>query len=397
MSFSSRFLTMAAAATGAFASAHQQDDSLQHRQQDIPATHLIVLVHGWMGNAQEMDYMKQSLERQSQKYAPQNKFVIVSPTVNEGRTHDGIAAGGERLAEEVTNLIQEYKSDNSITTLSFVGNSLGGLYGRFALSKLDLSEVEPMVFCTTATPHLGVSRHTYIPLPRFGEWAVAHILRPTGIDLFNVSPVIEEMAFQSTFTSPLLQFRKRIAYANAHGTDFQVPTCTAAFLCPKSPHPHLIVDDDNDGDDDSTSSEHFVLTVETQQDENLTDPTSLPASVGHALDQMGWKKVFCDVRDKIPLPSMPRPFGGSNDHSIPRQESYTAKELIPIVTAGGSRMHFPLGHQVLVANSKQGWYTAMSAGGRPVVDQMASEMISDIIKFTEQLSQEKETCSEYEA
>ena len=32
------------------------------------------------------------------------------------------------------------------------------------------------------------------------------------------------------FQHPLRQFQKRVAYANAHGTDFQVPTNTVVFL-----------------------------------------------------------------------------------------------------------------------------------------------------------------------
>lgn len=380
MSFSSRVLTtMAAAASSSVAFATSRQECAQE------ATHLIVLVHGWMGNAQEMSYMKESIERAALNY-PEQKFVVVSPTMNEGRTHDGIAAGGERLSEEVSKLIAEYQNENTMTTLSFVGNSLGGLYSRFALSKLDLDQVKPLVFCTTATPHLGVSKHTYVPLPSWGEYAVAHILRPTGKDLFNVTPMIEEMAFESIYTAPLRKFRKRIAYANAFGTDFQVPTCTAAFLCPESPHPHIMVDGE---EDDISDDEHVVLTVETKQDPKYE--TTLASSVGHALDMMGWRKVFCDLRDKIPLPSMPRIFSSNTD--IPKQHNYTANELIPLVTSGGSRWNVPLGHQVLVANSKDGetgWYTKMSAGGRPLVDRMASDLVNDIVKYTKEAQEQEQ-------
>ena len=345
----------------------------------LAATHLVVLVHGWMGNAQEMKYIETSLEREGSKY-PSHKFVVVSPKVNEGRTHDGIAAGGQRLADEVTQLIQQYPQknhDNSITTLSFVGNSLGGLYSRYAISKLPLDDITPMIFCTTATPHLGVSSHTYIPLPKWVEWAIANILRPTGRDLFGVTNIIETMAFAQEYRRPLQKFQQRIAYANAFATDFQVPTCTAAFLCPSSPHPHVTVGE---------TDKEFAIVVQTPNDASVQFHTGM----GHALDTMGWIKVFCDTRDKIPLPSMPLPF--SSETSIPKQDSFTSLELIPLVTAVGTRWNIPLGHQVLVANSKSGWYSQMSARGRPMVDRMAAKMIHDIVQHTNEIitTREKE-------
>ena len=361
MSFSGRLFTMAAAAssTVAFASSEEQECS--------SITHFIFLVHGWMGNAQEMKYMEQSLEREASKH-PSQRFIIVSPTVNEGKTHDGIAAGGDRLATAVTELMDSYQNaNNGMTTVSFVGNSLGGLYSRYAISKMNFDRVQPMVFCTTATPHLGVSKHTYIPLPRWGEYLVAHALQPTGKDLFSVTPLIEEMAFEPQYREPLQNFHRRIAYANAFATDFQVPTSTAAFLCPQSPHPHVTV---------RHNDEYFALTVETPRDPNTTAYTTM----AHALDQMGWTKVFCDNRDNIPLPAMPLLF--TSETNIPRKQEYTSKELIPLVTSVGKRYNFPLGHQVLVANSKSGWYTSMSAGGRPVVDRMAASLIDDIVNYT---------------
>lgn len=396
MPFSSRAFTMATAASSSVAFAAAAPDAAQECARPS-ATHLIVLVHGWMGNAQEMEYMKKSLEREATKH-PSQKFVVVSPVVNEGRTHDGIAAGGERLAEEVSRLVAQHQDDgeNSMTTLSFVGNSLGGLYSRFALSKLDFGEqnVTPMVFATTATPHLGVSRHTYVPLPKWGEYLVAYVLRPTGRDLFNVSPIVEELAFEPKYTVPLQQFQQRIAYANAFCTDFQVPTCTAAFLCPDSPHVHTTVasksGETTSNDDNDESDKHFVLRVETQHDPTIT-ATQSARTMGHALDSMGWKKVFCDMRDKIPLPSMPLPsYFSTADPEIPKRASFSTTELIPLVTSLGTRWNVPMGHQVLVANSKHGWYTQMSAGGRPVVDKMALDLVNDIVELTNKLQEEKE-------
>lgn len=157
----------------------------------------------------------------------------------------------------------------------------------------------------------------------------------------------------------------------AFATDFQVPTSTAAFLSPDSPHPHVTVDDP-----------FFALTVETPHDPNAS---SGDTSMAHSLDAMGWIKVFCDNRQHIKGPALPLPF--SNTH-IPNKSEWSAKELIPIVTSVGSRWKFPLGHQVLVANSKSPGYERLSAGGQPVVDRMAASLIADIVSFVHDLTQE---------
>lgn len=58
------------------------------------------------------------------------------------------------------------------------------------------------------------------------------------------------MATSPKFLEPLGKFRKRIAYANAYGTDFPVPTQTAAFLSKKSSYPHHFVEEDSDSENE---------------------------------------------------------------------------------------------------------------------------------------------------
>jgi len=114
---------------------------------NLRTAHLVVLVHGWMGNPQELGYLKDAMERENksrqgggeqQQDTDKNAnslFLVHSATCNHGKTFDGIAAGGKRLADEVNSILEslsermEEKSTN-VVTLSFVGNSLGGLYAR---------------------------------------------------------------------------------------------------------------------------------------------------------------------------------------------------------------------------------------------------------------------------
>merc|ERR1712176_785495 len=127
------------------------------------------------------------------------------------------------------------------------------------------------------------------------EKIIGKIFQPTGQDLFfdcannandkndettgrggkdtnsneneNNLVLIERMTLEDRFVKPLSLFKKRIAYANAYGTDFQVPTNTAAFLS-NTNSIHKVVDnhiEENDDDNNETSSKpkpKILLTVE---------------------------------------------------------------------------------------------------------------------------------------
>lgn len=58
----------------------------------------------------------------------------------------------------------------SFREISIVGNSLGGLYARYAISLLyeprdkTIAGLRPKTFMTVATPHLGVRRFLVVPV-----------------------------------------------------------------------------------------------------------------------------------------------------------------------------------------------------------------------------------------
>lgn len=259
----------------------------------------------------------------------------------------------------------EIDSDKELydITISILGNSLGGLFGRYAIAKLverhcvrvekevdgsrPSSNGRPMwildgkyrvqlnIFCTTATPHLGVSGHTWVKIPRSAEIGVAHAMGQSGKDLFRVNDLLHTMATSPTFLGPLGAFRKRIAYANCYGTDFVVPVGTAAFLSEKSDYPHhflteeeYVVDDNdmviaalhtpvqygdnsgindddndsndvNDDDDGKGSSSKELDDTEDSLENELHQMSS-------SLDRLGWKKVLVDVRKELPCVELPK-------------------------------------------------------------------------------------------
>eukprot|EP00549_Striatella_unipunctata_P015962 CAMPEP_0118704632 /NCGR_PEP_ID=MMETSP0800-20121206/19350_1 /TAXON_ID=210618 ORGANISM="Striatella unipunctata, Strain CCMP2910" /NCGR_SAMPLE_ID=MMETSP0800 /ASSEMBLY_ACC=CAM_ASM_000638 /LENGTH=376 /DNA_ID=CAMNT_0006606557 /DNA_START=34 /DNA_END=1164 /DNA_ORIENTATION=- len=331
------------------------------------AVHFVVLVHGLMGSDLELKYLQETLTKNFND-EDDIPMVVYSSNTNVGKTFDGIAAGGTRLAKEVMDKVEGYKCQGGEKVfLSFVGNSLGGLYARYALSLLNWDQIVPCVFCTTATPHLGVSKHTYVPIPRSVEWVTANLMQPTGKDLFRYSTVLEEMTFMDAFIEPLERFHKRIAYANAFWTDFQVPTTTGAFLSSSSSYPHITIED---------PTPFVALRVETPKASKREPTTDWSTS----LDMLGWTKVFCDVRDGIPLPSIPLMFGQDvlSKPSFQSRGTWTSKDLIPAMTSFGGRWHLPLGHAVMVANAKSEWYAVMNSKGKPVMDKLAAELIADM-------------------
>ena len=80
------------------------------------------------------------------------QIIVHSVKCNVGKTHDGIRNGGTRLANEIIGFIRKDvqkrvddddgdKSDvYHDVTYSIVGNSLGGLYARYAVSQLQLQQ-----------------------------------------------------------------------------------------------------------------------------------------------------------------------------------------------------------------------------------------------------------------
>ena len=348
---------------------------------------------------------------------PDDTCVIVYSTEcnsGKGMTTDGVEAGGSRVAMEVNDLIRElFKSDDDDTniigenngsrtkdydmSISIIGNSLGGLYARAAIAEIDWhlpngKTLQPNVFCTTATPHLGKRGQTYIKLPRFAETGIGLALQPTGQDLFGLNTVIENLATKSKYIDPLKKFQKRIAYANAFGTDLQVPTATAAFLA-DTESPHYTQE----------SKPPFMLTVTTPRDEGVlksiamatasspeederqssspSTPQHVPAStMARTLDALGWTKVFCDVRDK--LVSVPVPFKEETSSEFKVKETWSSHELKTQVASRvilDKKWSIPFGHTMLIANSKSEFYAKLNSGGMPFVDQLTTEFLEDVL------------------
>jgi hypothetical protein len=338
----------------------------------VKEVHLVFLVHGLWGNSLEMGYIQTSLESQAKDFLSggnEAALVVHSIRSNEGKTSDGVISGGSRMADEINSAIADISKHHDKITLSFVGNSLGGLYARYAVSEICMEKVTPKVFCTTATPHLGIRNHTYIPLPGFGQYLSSLVLQQTGRDLFSYTNIIERLATGEEFLKPLSRFEKRIAFANSYNTDFQVPTATAAFLSESDESVHYRVEKSN------YNASFAPLVVETRKQPYYLDNTSTDLAL--RLDALGWTKVFCDVREH--LVSLVKPFAADSEPLPNGKDKFTSAELLQTFATGTSRWHAPFGHTVLVANSKDAFYEKMNAAGRPIMDRLAANLLRDIL------------------
>ena len=116
--------------------------------------HFIFLVHGFMGNPDELYYAEDAIKRAVVTQAAKsdnddddtnssnnpndgvNNIITHRVTCNNNKTFDGIVAGGTRVAKEVQDFITNYMKENhtndeddgglhQAASISFIGYSLG--------------------------------------------------------------------------------------------------------------------------------------------------------------------------------------------------------------------------------------------------------------------------------
>jgi|TARA_B100000513_G_scaffold41459_1_gene15733 pimeloyl-ACP methyl ester carboxylesterase len=98
------------------------------------ASHMVVLQHGLYGDATSLHALQETLEELDDG-AGELVVVVLSASTNVGRTREGIAQFGERLAAEVLAAAARQSSLRSLN-LILIGSSLGSLYARHAASLL---------------------------------------------------------------------------------------------------------------------------------------------------------------------------------------------------------------------------------------------------------------------
>jgi hypothetical protein len=426
---------------------YAENESLhqEYHHDTLPVTHFCFLIHGHRGLSRDLQYLHAVLERfgaleqqkksrSHQSMRRKDTLIVHNCVSNEGRTHDGVAAGGDRVVEEMLEVIRSEMNklpfrgdtDSHEITISILGNSLGGLFGRYAIAKLierhcvrqeddawlldGKYRLHLNVFCSTASPHLGVASNTYFRVPRSAEVAVAHTMGETGKDLFRLNDLIRTMSTCPTYLGPLSSFRKRIAVANAHNTDFPVPASTAAFLSVNSTYPHNFTTFDDEYDNDRrksmivatlrTPSERELRSMlEKEQKEDREEEKYVEKHVdelhemSESLDKLGWKKIFVDMRDELPslkIPKVSIPLLSKQQKTQKAEdfqslralgETVSSKDLSEITSQKDNRFPLPMGHNMVIAFSRSPLSTYMNKGGRPIVDTLARDLVKDIFSW----------------
>ncbi|XP_039122603.1 putative lipase ROG1 isoform X1 [Dioscorea cayenensis subsp. rotundata] len=258
--------------------------------------HIVIMVHGILGSTTDWKFAADQFVRE----LPDKVIVHCSERNMYKLTLDGVDIMGERLAEEVVEVINRRPEARKI---SFIAHSVGGLVVRYAIGRLyrpsrrkageDLSRgvsddisrgticgLEAMNFITVATPHLGSRGNKQVPF-LFGFTAIEKvassvihlIFRRTGRHLFlndndeGKPPLLKRMlddCGELYFMSALQAFKRRVAYANV-GYDHIVGWRTSSIrrnselpkwkdsICEK--YPHIVYEEISEGKDSDKCTE----------------------------------------------------------------------------------------------------------------------------------------------
>jgi len=278
---------------------------------------LLILVHGLDGFAEDLAFVHS--EVLAQQYRSQSRIMVYSSTVNEGKTHDGIVNGGERLSNEIMEVV---RLNPEMEYISFIGFSLGGIYSRYACAKLFDPEMKtiagliPEKYVSVASPHVGVgSFGMYRLASRPVQELISYTLfGKTGNEmmLLDSNQVLLQMATDQPswlpFRTALSAFRKRILYGNAQN-DFVVPFGTAT-LQPnlqdlrlgdsfKPPSNAEIIDESHNIHGCRVWYEHDLEVYEPEN--NATETESAEIKISRQLRQLSWHVVAIDFPLQLPI------------------------------------------------------------------------------------------------
>jgi hypothetical protein len=206
-------------------------------EQQPTTTHLVILIHGLMGSPYDFEHAEEILKQQNTN----NNEILDIVRVDARSTLDGVEAGGRRAFNQIVQRLVSIKDammvnrKNQIIKLSLVGHSLGGFYARHAAYLLFitpgiLNGVKLMVFCTIATPHVGIRK----PCRNFFN-IMSHVVccylcqstRELILEDNLMNPLLLRMTSKE-YLKVLEMFEIRLLYSNVF-YDTIVPYSTAAL------------------------------------------------------------------------------------------------------------------------------------------------------------------------
>lgn len=184
--------------------------------------HLIVLVHGLWGSSSNLARFESVIHHSLETSEVCNFHTYAPSCFSHFKTYDGVEAIGDYVLVDLFKHLKILKEEHSIVInqISFIGYSLGGLITRYVIGELYrtgfFKEVEPYVFATMATPHLGCTFYNHT---RFLNVLGSNLLGQTGKDLFLVegeAGIVYRLSDpDECYYQGLQQFKSRIVTANS--------------------------------------------------------------------------------------------------------------------------------------------------------------------------------------
>ena len=196
------------------------DDANSHEK----STHLFVLIHGLWGTPKHMstieDFIKESINDEVTK----DQIVTLKPSCfGFWKTYDGLELNAKKIIQEMFYEIESLKQKNKLIVkrISFIGYSLGGLFSRYIIGLLNeigfFELVEPVFFCTFATPHLGIHFFRNNFFDTIANNLGPYMFGKSGGQLFiaDHEKILVAMADpQQKYMQGLRKFKKHILMAN---------------------------------------------------------------------------------------------------------------------------------------------------------------------------------------
>ena len=122
---------------------------IEHKHDINLGLHLIVLVHGFEGNSNDMRILKNEIGLINPS------IVFLPSTANQDDTGADVIQMGKKLATEVKSYIKEWNNGLIFKKISFIGHSIGGVIIRAALPNLEEFKDKFWFYISLSSPHLG--------------------------------------------------------------------------------------------------------------------------------------------------------------------------------------------------------------------------------------------------
>ncbi|ODQ80826.1 hypothetical protein BABINDRAFT_166404 [Babjeviella inositovora NRRL Y-12698] len=184
--------------------------------------HLFVLVHGLWGGPKHLLVLEEAIKH---SFADSDeKICTLRPSSFAFfKTYDGVKVCGEKVVRDIFYEVETLRKRENVlvSKISIVGYSLGGLISRYVVGRLHslgaFDHIEPVIFSTFATPHVGVHFFRQTIADRLLNFVGGTFLGQTGRDVFiHQSRILVDLADPAqVYYQGLQKFRKRLLFANS--------------------------------------------------------------------------------------------------------------------------------------------------------------------------------------